>query len=65
MSNFNGITIDDKYLFHHVFVSSRIFTRSLANVIPRTWQVSDAKENYDHAVLHRKESNRIRYSAER
>jgi hypothetical protein len=43
-NGFDGIATGDESRFQHATASPKIFARSGANVIPRTWQVVGAKK---------------------
>jgi hypothetical protein len=64
MNDFDGIATGDEPWFQHTMASSKMFARSAADVIPRTRQAVGAK-NYNHGVLHRKETYRVRRSSKR
>jgi hypothetical protein len=44
INDFDGIATGDESLFQHTTASSKIFARSLADVIPRTRQAAGVKK---------------------
>jgi hypothetical protein len=63
-NDFNGIATGDESWLQHTTLSSKMFARSAADVIPRMRQAVGAK-NYDYGVLHRKETYRTQCSPKR
>jgi hypothetical protein len=57
-NDFDSVAIGDESWFQHTTASSKIFASSSADVIPRTRQAVREK-NYDHGVLHHKETDRL------
>jgi hypothetical protein len=62
--NFHGIATADEPWFQRRYHSSKMFTRSPADVTPRARQSLGAT-NYDQAVLHSKETNHSGCSVKR
>jgi hypothetical protein len=63
-TDFGRIAAGDKFLLQYVSVSSTIFVRSPADVIPKPRQTF-GKKRFDHAALPGKESIDTAYSTKR